>query len=266
MTYLDASILGLVEGLTEFLPVSSTGHMVMAAKALGIPAEDAAAKTFEIVVQLGAIAAVGVLYARTLWRQKAVVWKLAAAFLPTAVIGFVVYKGVKALLGEADIVPWTLLIGGLFMLAFETLYAKRGSKLGQRLFPAAVTSGLERLSFRQAVGVGLCQTVAMVPGVSRSMATVLGGLSLGLDRRTAVDFSFLLAVPTMLAAAGYDLLKSRHELVFASVAGPVLVGSLVAFVTALLVVRWLLKFVQSHDFRSFAWYRIVAAFAYWLFV
>lgn len=258
MTLFDAAILGLVEGLTEFLPISSTGHMVIAGRLLGIAPGDAVAKTFEIVVQLGAIAAVGVLYAQTLWKHKAVVWKLAAAFLPTAVIGLVVYKGVKALLGDADIVAWSLFVGGLFILLFEWL--------GRRRFAARPEIGLDRLTYRQAAGIGLCQTLAMIPGVSRSAATVLGGLGLGVDRRTAVDFSFLLAVPTMFAAAGYDLLKSRHELDFAAAAAPVLVGSIVAFVTALVVVKWLLRYVQTHDFSVFGWYRLGAAVVYWLVI
>jgi undecaprenyl-diphosphatase len=258
LTLLDAAILGLVEGLTEFLPVSSTGHLIIAGHLLGLAPGDAVAKTFEIVVQLGAIAAVGVLYAQTLWRHMAVVWRLAAAFLPTAVVGFVVYKGVKALLGNADIVAWSLLIGGVFILLFEGL--------GRRRFATRPVAGLDKLTYWQAAGIGLCQTIAMVPGVSRSAATVLGGLALGLDRRTAVDFSFLLAVPTMLAAAAYDLFKSRHELDFTAAAGPMLLGSVVAFVTALIVVKWLLRYVQNHDFRVFGWYRIGAAVVYWLVI
>jgi undecaprenyl-diphosphatase len=276
MSYLSAVILGAVEGLTEFLPVSSTGHMIIAGRLMGLPAT-AALGTFEIVVQLGAIAAVAVTYARVFLKSPAVVKRVAVAFVPTAIIGFVLYKGVKAIIGNADIVAWSLLLGGVFILAFETSYARGGTgdgpcgiamrlrRLGRRLFPERPLADLGRMSWRQAAGVGVCQALAMVPGVSRSAATIIGGLALGLDRRAIVEFSFLLAAPTMLAAAGYDLLKSAPALSPADL-GPLLVGSAIAFATALAVMRWFIGYVQAHDLRAFGWYRIAAALLYWLIV
>lgn len=269
MTYFDAIILGVVEGLTEFLPVSSTGHLIIVGRILDLPASEFL-KTFEIAVQLGAIAAVAVIYWRMFLRAPTVMKRVVAAFLPTAVVGFVVYGGVKTLLGDADVVAWSLFLGGLVIIAAEELLARsaRGSLrlpawLGSRR-PAPVVD-LAKMSFAQAVGIGLCQTLAMVPGVSRSAATVLGGLMLGLDRRAIVEFSFLLAVPTMLAATGYDLLKSAPDFASGDF-GLLAVGMAVAFVTAWFVVKWLLSYIQRHDFRVFGYYRLFAAVAYWLFV
>jgi undecaprenyl-diphosphatase len=274
MNYFDAAVLGVIEGLTEFLPVSSTGHLILASRALGLPSTDFL-KTFEIAVQLGAVAAVVLLYSRRLWREPAVVRRVLAAFVPTAVVGLVVYKGVKTLLGEADVVAWSLLVGGVLILIFEEAYARTAAprpwlgpvgawlrRLARRVTPGEPLDRLDAMTYRQALGIGLCQTLAMVPGVSRSGATVLGGLALGLSRRAIVEFSFLLAVPTMLAATAYDLYKEGASFTGADF-GLLAVGAAVAFVVAWLVVKWLLAYVQRHDFRLFGAYRIAVAVAYW---
>lgn len=279
MGIIDAIILGIVEGLTEFLPISSTGHMILASRLLNLPTTEFL-KTFEIVIQLGAIAAIVIIYWRSLTRDWAVMKRVAAAFIPTAIVGLIVYKGVKAMLGNADIVAWSLLIGGLIIIVFEAAYsadcplgrcgltrawAARLGRWGRRLFPAKPLTEVRGMTYRQAVGIGLCQTLAMIPGVSRSAATVIGGLSLGLDRRAIVEFSFLLAVPTMLAASALDLLKSAPS--FTAVEIDLLViGFLTAFVTAWLVVKWFLNYVKRHDFTIFGFYRILAALAYWFLI
>ncbi len=247
-------LLGIVEGLTEFIPVSSTGHLVLAGELLGF--NSAAAGTFEIVIQLGAILAVIVLYWRRFWDvlvglgrgdRGAILFtrNIALAFLPSAVIGLIVYKAVKAMLESPAIVAVALIVGGIAILVIE------------RLVKTPWINTVEKMNWRTALGVGLIQCLSMIPGVSRSGATILGALSLGVERKTAAEFSFFLAVPTMLAATGYDLLKSGKALGngdWLSIA----IGFLVSFVVALAVIRWFVGIVSRHGFAPFAWYRIAA--------
>ncbi|MGI4731363.1 MAG: undecaprenyl-diphosphate phosphatase [Janthinobacterium lividum] len=254
---LTVLILGVVEGITEFLPVSSTGHLILAGALLGY--DEAHWKVFNVVIQLGAILAIVVLYWRTFWTViRGVVGRdagairfvrnIVAAFLPAAVIGLALHKHIEALLGKPAVVAVALIVGGVAILLIERI-AKPGE-----------IRGVAEVPLKTAVGIGFIQCLAMVPGVSRSGATILGALSLGVERRTAAEFSFFLAIPTMLGASALELFKNRHELAAAGSVGPleILVGATVAFVVALVVVRWFVTLVGRHGFGPFAIYRIIA--------
>jgi undecaprenyl-diphosphatase len=259
---MDASLLtiillGIVEGVTEFIPVSSTGHLVLAAELLGFQSE--AQGTFEIVIQLGAILAVLVLYWRRFFDVAIGLFKLDAGailftrnillgFLPSAVIGLIVYDGVKALLDSPMTVAVALVIGGIVILVLE------------RMLRNPHVDSVEAMSWKVALGIGFIQCLSMIPGVSRSGATIMGALSLGVERKTAAEFSFFLAVPTMLAASGYDLYKSGASL-DSGAWGTIALGFVVSFVVALVVIRWFINIVTRHGFAPFAWYRIVAGAA-----
>ncbi len=249
--WLAAIILGLVEGLTEFIPVSSTGHILLLGHFLGFESEG---KTFEIVIQLGAILAIVSLYFRRLW-ALATRWPhdpaarhfiigVVIAFLPAAFAGVFLYDFIKAVLFETPVVICVaLIVGGVLLLLLDRM--KRVPRyLDVNTYPMRVY-GL----------IGLFQCLALVPGVSRSGATIAGGLLLGTDKRSAAEFTFFLALPTMGGAVAYDLFKSRNDLDFTDV-GLIAVGFTVAFVTALFVVRFLLDFVSRHGFAPFAWWRI----------
>lgn len=255
-------LLGIVEGVTEFLPVSSTGHLVLAAELLGFKSE--AQGTFEIVIQLGAILAVLVLY----WRRfldvaiglfrldgQALVFtrNILLGFLPSAVIGLIVYDGVKALLESPMTVAIALVVGGVAILVLE------------RLIKNPRVHSVEAMSWKVALGIGFIQCLSMIPGVSRSGATIMGALSLRVERKTAAEFSFFLAVPTMLAASGYDLYKTGGAL-DGDALGTIAIGFVVSFIVALVVIRWFINIVTRYGFAPFAWYRIVAgtAAAVWL--
>jgi undecaprenyl-diphosphatase len=256
---MDASLLtiillGIVEGLTEFIPVSSTGHLVLAAELLGFQSE--AAGTFEIVIQLGAILAVVFLYWRRFYdvalglvRRDRDAWlftrNVLLGFLPSMAIGFVVYDYVKAMLEAPIIVAVALILGGFAILGIE------------RLIKRPKWESVEGMSWKTALGIGFVQCLSMIPGVSRSGATIIGALSLGVERKTAAEYSFFLAVPTMLAASSYDLLKSGAEL-DQSAWGTIAVGFVVSFVVAVVVIRWFIGIVSRMGFAPFAWYRIVA--------
>jgi undecaprenyl-diphosphatase len=248
MTALHAFLLGIVEGISEFLPISSTGHLILTSRLLHLP-ETEFLKSFEIAIQLGAILAVTVLYWPKLLQSKDTFLKVCTAFVPTAIIGLVVHKLAKTyLLGNVEVVLWSLFLGGIFLIAFEHYYRA----------PADQESRLESVTYRQALALGLFQSIAIIPGVSRSASTIVGGLMMGLNRRTIVDFSFLLAIPTMAAATALDLLKSYKE--FSSTDGSNLaIGFIVSFVVALGSIRWLLKFIKTHSFASFGVYRIIVA-------
>ncbi|MBL8014398.1 MAG: undecaprenyl-diphosphate phosphatase [Candidatus Omnitrophica bacterium] len=248
MDLFHALILGIVEGITEFLPVSSTGHLIITAKLLGLPQTEFL-KTFDISIQLGAILSVVVLYWRSLLVDLDVIKRVAAAFIPTAVLGFGLYKIVKSvLLGNVYVVLWSLLLGGVVLIAFEMLHKEK----------ADAVSDIKKMSLAQAALIGCFQAVAMIPGVSRSAATIIGGLFLGISRKTIVEFSFLLACPTMAAATGLDLLKSAHDF-SADQFSFLAVGFISSFVVGILSIRFLLYFVRNHNFISFGVYRIIAA-------
>jgi len=247
-----AFVLGIVEGVTEFLPISSTGHLILAARLLGSPQTEFL-KSFDIAIQLGAILAVIVLYGKSLMRDGRVWQRVGAAFLPTAVIGFIFYKLIKHfLLGNEAVVVWSMFLGGIILIVFDWFHRENENS----------TSEVARISFRKAVLIGLFQSVAMVPGVSRAAATIIGGLILGIQRKTIVEFSFLLAVPTMLAATALDLLKYTHP--FSSDQWIFLaVGFLTSFIVAMASIKFLLYFIKNHSFIIFGVYRIAAALAFW---
>jgi undecaprenyl-diphosphatase len=260
MTILHSLILGLVEGLTEFLPISSTGHLIIAGKLLGLPGGEFE-KSFDIVIQLGAIAAVVVYYFRSFWGKKNIeLWKkLIVAFIPTGILGLLLHGLIKQyLLGNSLVVITALFLGGIFIIWFER------SRFGRREETEAALDPT-KISYKQSLLIGLAQSLAMIPGISRSAATIIGGQALGLSRRAIVEFSFLLAVPTMLAATGYDLLKSYQEFSLADF-GLLTTGFLAAFITAWLVIKWLLAYIQRHDFAAFGWYRVLAAIIFALII
>ncbi|MDD5750365.1 MAG: undecaprenyl-diphosphatase UppP [Candidatus Pacebacteria bacterium] len=246
MNYLQSVIMGIVEGFTEFLPVSSTAHLILSAKVLRIAQSDFV-KSFEIVIQLGAILAVVWLYWKKLFADKEAIKRIAVAFAPTAVLGFLLYKIFKSFLMEnVLLITGALVAGGVFLVVFELLHKER---------PGAVEE-IGKISYKQSFVIGVCQSVAIVPGVSRSAATILGGIALGLKRKTIVEFSFLLAVPTMIAATAYDLLKSGVSFQAGEV-GVLAVGFIVSFLVAVLAVKLLLGYVQKNNFIWFGVYRVV---------
>jgi undecaprenyl-diphosphatase len=250
MTLLQSIILGIVEGITEFLPISSTGHLILASRLLGLSQTDFQ-KSFEIAIQLGAIGSVIMLY----WRQflePAVLGRLIAAFIPTGLIGFALYHVVKTyLFGSDTVVLWALGLGGVALIVFELLHKESDDAV------ADVTA----IPYSKAVLIGLFQSLSIVPGVSRAGATIVGGLILGLSRTTIVEFSFLLAVPTMLAATGYDLLKNASSFE-AQQLGVLAAGFIASFFVALLSIKFLLAFVRTHTFIPFGIYRIAVALAF----
>jgi undecaprenyl-diphosphatase len=247
MTYLHAIILGLVEGITEFLPISSTGHLILVSKVLGI-ADSNFLKSFEIVIQMGAIFAVVALYFKKFFSVPIII-RLICGFIPTAILGFTLYPLVKGyLLGNAALVVCTLALGGLFLIVFETFHEETTIE----------EQSITDITYQQAFLIGLFQSIALIPGISRSAATIVGGLFLGLKRVTVVEFSFLLAVPTMTAATGYDILKN-HSMFTSEMTSLLMVGFIVSFIVALGVITGLLKYVKKHTFIPFGVYRIIIA-------
>ena len=253
-----AIILGIVEGVTEFLPVSSTGHLILATELLGFDAEKWAA--FNVIIQLGAILAIVVLYWRTFWavleglfKGQKMSWRfvrnILIGFLPSAILGFLLIKNIEALLGNAEVVAIAFILGGIAILAIEKL-VKPGKVVGIAEMPLGTV-----------IGVGLVQCLSMVPGVSRSGATIMGGHALGVERRTAAEFSFFLAIPTMLGATTLEFAKHRDTLMAGAGGvgvGTVAVGFVVSFVVAIIVVKGFVHYISRHGFAPFAWYRIVA--------
>jgi undecaprenyl-diphosphatase len=240
--YLKAVVLGIVEGLTEFLPVSSTGHLILAGDLLDFdhPARD----VFYIAIQTGAMLAVVWEYRARFFRVDWKLWRnLAVAFLPAAVTGLLVGKVIKGYLFKPVPVALAFIVGGLIIL-----WVDRG-KRNARVENAQDMTALDALK------VGFAQCFALIPGTSRSGATIIGGMLFGLSRRAATEFSFFLAVPTLIAAGAYDTWKNR-SLLAAADAGMWAAGLVVSFVAAFLVIRWLIRYVATHDFRWFAWYRI----------
>lgn len=254
MDFLQVLILSIVEGITEFLPISSTGHLVLTSKLLNIDQTEFV-KTFEIFIQLGAILAVVFLYWKTLLTNKKVWLRIFLAFLPTALIGLTFYKLIKDyLLGNIAITLTTLFLGGIALILIEKIYQQKDP-----------LENLEQLSLKRALFLGLIQSFSMVPGVSRAAVTILGGMFLGLSRQSAAEFSFFLAVPTMLAAGSFDLIRSN----FAFSSGEYFLlglGFTGAFISALLVIKYFIKYVAHHTFIPFGVYRIILAVLFWLVV
>lgn len=244
LNFIQAIILGIVEGITEFLPVSSTAHLILAADLLHL-AQSEFMKSFEIIIQLGAILAVIFLYWRAFLNAE-VLKRLVIAFIPAGILGLVFYKFIKYyLLGNTAVVLWALFLGGLILVVFEKWHKEKQNSLEE----------IAKIPYGQCLIIGLFQSVAMIPGVSRSAATIIGGLILGLKRKTIVEFSFLLAAPTMLAATGLDLAKNANA--FSIEQFDLLsVGFVVSFLTAVLGIKFLLAYIQKNNFIAFGVYRM----------
>ena len=253
---IKAALMGVVEGLTEFLPISSTGHLILAGSLLGF--DDERAKVFDIAIQTGAILAVIIVYwqkirdtVKALPTQKQAqqfALNVLIAFIPAVVLGLLFGKAIKAHLFTPWVVASTFIIGGFIILWAEKRQANAAS--------APRILDVDSMSKLDALKVGLVQCLAMIPGTSRSGATIIGGMLLGLSRKAATDFSFYLAIPTLIGAGAYSLYKERALLSVAD-APMFLVGLVFSFISAWLCVRWLLRFIATHSFNGFAWYRIV---------
>ncbi|MEB2786050.1 undecaprenyl-diphosphate phosphatase [Algoriphagus persicinus] len=254
MTITQSIIIAIIEGLTEFLPVSSTGHMILASAAMNIH-EDEFVKTFEIFIQLGAILAIALMYMKRFLQGINIYLKLLAAFVPTAIIGLLAYDYIKAYLFNPIVVSVSLIVGGIILIFIDKKVVNTETKVAE----------VEDISYKNAFFIGLFQCLSMVPGTSRAAATIIGGVFNGLDKKQATEFSFLLAVPTMMAASGYDLLKT--DLIFTynqlSLLG---IGTVVAFITAWFAVKLFLKFVSKNGFTAFGYYRIVIGILFLIFM
>lgn len=259
--FLTAVFLGIVEGLTEFIPVSSTGHLILATELAGADPKEWA--MFNVVIQLGAILAVVYQYWGTFWNAGIGVLRLERdglmfarnillGFLPSAIIGLAIYDTIEAMLGNPSIVPWALIVGGVAILAIE------------RFSNPQEETGVSQLPLKQALGVGFAQCLAMIPGVSRSGATIMGALAMGINRKTAAEFSFFLAVPTMIGASTLEIVKNYDTLMAGTAQvgwDDIAIGFVVSFIVALIVIRAFVAFVSRSGFGPFAWYRIVAGTA-----
>lgn len=254
MSYFHAIIIGIVQGITEFLPISSTGHMILTAELLKIKSS-AFLTSFEIIIQLGSILAVVFLYWKKLFSGIEIWKKIIVAFLPSVIFGFIFYPFIKKMLEGNTTVLWSLFLGGIILIIFELYHKEKAGDVDE----------IEKISYGQAVKIGLFQCIAMIPGISRSAATIVGGLTQGLKRQTIVEFSFLLAIPTMSAATGYDLLKNASAFTFDQF-GLLIIGFIVAFFVAILSIKFLLALVKKYTFVGFGVYRIVVALLFWLMV
>lgn len=256
ITFLKAVILGCVEGLTEFLPVSSTGHLLLVSRLILF--EGPPGKVFEIVIQLGSILAICWLYRHRFFvvtrdfhrlaSARHFVYCLVLAFIPAAVLGVAFHDYIKEVLFSPHIVSVSLILGGVMILIIERLPLR------------PIFFAIEHIPLQKALVIGCIQALALIPGVSRSGATIMGSLMLGVERKTAAEFSFFLAVPTMIGATVWDLYKNWHLLTEHAVL-ILLVGFFTAFVSAILVVRWIMHFISNHGFTPFAWYRITVGIA-----
>jgi undecaprenyl-diphosphatase len=252
MTLFQSIIIAIIEGLTEFLPISSTGHMILASTVMKID-DDSFVKTFEIVIQLGAIFAIAMMYIKRFLQGINIYLKLFVAFLPTAVIGFLAYDFIKMYLFNSTVVAISLIIGGIILIWLDQKVTAQKSQ----------TLAIEDIPFKNAFFIGLVQCLSMIPGTSRAAATIIGGVFNKLDKSQATEFSFLLAVPTMFAAAGYDLLKSELTLNQDQVI-MLAIGFALAFVTAWFAVKIFLKIVANYGFKHFGYYRIILGIVFLL--
>ena len=244
MNYLQAFIIAVIEGLTEFLPISSTGHMILASSLMRIQNHQFA-ETFEIVIQLGAILSILFIYIKRFFVGINIYLKLLVAFLPTGIIGFLAYKTIKMYLFNPYVVSVSLIVGGIVLLLLDKWSAKKESEYKE----------VEDISYGNAFKIGLIQCASMIPGVSRSAATIFGGIFSGFNRKQAAEFSFLLAIPTMFAASGYDLLKEKDN-IHSDDLMILLFGALIAFIVAFVAVKAFVTFLNKYGFRHFGYYRI----------
>lgn len=255
MNLIHVFILSLIEGLTEFLPISSTGHLILASRLLNIDTTNFT-KTFEIVIQLGAILAIVVLYFKKLISSVNLLKKLAIAFIPTAIVGFTLYPLIKnVLLGSSAITLNALFWGGIALIGIEWFLGRKKTQAQE----------IGEVSYKQALIIGTFQSLSVIPGVSRAAATIIGGLLTGLNRPTATEFSFLLAVPTMFAATALDIYKSRDMIAQGGFL-TLFIGTVLSFFFAIIAVKFLINYVKKHDFTAFGIYRIILAILFWLFV
>ncbi len=244
MDIIQAGLLGIVEGITEFLPVSSTFHLIWTSRIVGID-QDPFQKVFEVAIQSGAILAVAASFAKTAVQNPSLIKKVAVAFVPTAIIGFLLYKIIKnVFLENAPLQLGMFIAVGIAFLLFE--------RFSNRSYTRPITS----ITYKEAVLVGIAQSLAVIPGVSRAGAVILALMALSITRKDAAAFSFLLAVPTILAASALDLLKSRDAITSSHDIALLVVGAIVSFVTALFFVKWLLRYLEQHTMSAFGWYRI----------
>jgi len=253
MTLLEAMVLGVVEGITEFLPISSTAHMILASKMMGLEQTDVHT-TFEVVIQLGAILSVLFLYKDKLLAGLGIWFRIALAFIPMGAIGFLLHSQIKALFGESLLIYWMFIVGGVAFIVIEYFHQDEKQPVKE----------LEQISYKTALYIGLFQTLALIPGVSRAGASIMGAMLVGLDRKSAAEFSFLLALPTMVAATGLDLVKNHAAMSMDhwSVLG---VGLITAFVVAYITMRLFIGFLSRFTFVPFGIYRILLGLAF-LFV
>ena len=247
MSIFEAIVLAIVEGVTEFLPVSSTGHMIIASSLMGI-ADQSFTKTFTVAIQFGAILSVVVLYWKRFFQSIDFYFKLLVAVLPALVLGFLLNDFIDQLLERVEVVAVMLIIGGVLFLFIDKLFQKTEE------------AGIQEVNYPAALKIGLFQTIAMIPGVSRSAATIIGGLTQNLTKKAAAEFSFFLAVPTMAAATGYKLLKFYKEGngFDQSEISMLVIGNVVAFIVALLAIKSFISFLTKNGFKLFGYYRIIA--------
>jgi undecaprenyl-diphosphatase len=244
MTWIEAIALAIIEGITEFLPVSSTGHMIIASAIMGIK-NDPFTKVFEVAIQFGAILSVVVLYFKRFFKSFDFYFKLFVAFIPTAIVGLLLKKHIDALLENVWVVASTLLIGGIILLFIDKWFQKNE------------TEGTEEVSYKTGFLIGCFQCVAMVPGVSRSAATIIGGLTQKLTRKAAAEFSFFLAVPTMFAATAKSLYDEKELILESTDKIPLLLlGNIVAFIVAMLAIKFFISILTKYGFKVFGYYRI----------
>ncbi len=253
MDYFQSIIIGIIEGFTEFLPISSTGHMIVAQHYLGVVESDLT-KAYDVIIQFAAILAVMLIYRQKISFKKIDLWKkLIVAFLPLGIVGFLLRHQIKALF-SVEVVAWMFIIGGIVFLIVEYFYKEEAE---------VRVDDVEKVSWRQAIIIGIAQVFALIPGTSRAGATIIGGLLSGLDRKTSAEFSFLLAIPVMGAVSGYDLLKHYHEFAHAHW-GSYIVGFVVAFIVAWITIKLFLAFLSRFTFVPFGIYRIFfGAFLLW---
>lgn len=266
MNWFEAFILALIEGLTEFLPVSSTGHMIIGSTLMGISGNEFT-KLFTVAIQLGAILSVVVIYFRSFLKSMNFYVKLVVAFIPTAIVGLLAKDYIDTLLEDVKVVAISLIAGGVVLLFIDKWFAKNEQKAAlpgeTEGFPegevVSQQKSDEQVTLKTGFVIGLFQCIAMIPGVSRSAATIIGGLTQGLSRKAAAEFSFFLAVPTMFAAtlkSVYDVYKESPDVIFDNM--PVLIfGNIVAFIVAILAIKLFIGLLTKHGFRMFGWYRII---------
>lgn len=254
MNYIQSVIIAIIEGLTEFLPISSTGHMILASAAMKIH-DDEFTKTFEIAIQLGAILAIAIMYMKRFLRGINIYLKLIVAFIPTAIVGFLAYDFIKTYLFNPMVVSISLIIGGIILIIIDKKVENRKSEIKE----------VEDIPYKNAFYIGLIQCLSMIPGTSRAAATIIGGVFNRFDKKQATEFSFLLAVPTMFAAGGYDLLKTpidftREEIIM------LISGLFFAFVSAWVAVKIFLRIVEKYGFQYFGYYRIALGIIFLIFL